>query len=85
MSYAGRGYEAGKKITWKDGFEAIYCIIRYRFSSDVVEGRILEETLEKMSRLRHRSIDGSTERYGLGSAGESSKSAAATATSPSTC
>jgi glycosyltransferase involved in cell wall biosynthesis len=53
VSYAGRGYEAGKKITWKDGFEAIYCIIRYRFSSDVVEGRILEETLEKMSRLRH--------------------------------
>jgi glycosyltransferase involved in cell wall biosynthesis len=53
VSYAGRGYEAGKKITWRDGFEAIYCIIRYRFASDVVEGAILEETLEKMSRLRH--------------------------------
>jgi len=53
ISYAGRGYEAGKKITWKDGFEAIWCILRYRFASDVVEGAILEETLEKMSRLRH--------------------------------
>jgi len=53
VSYAGRGYEAGKKITWKDGIEAIWCILRYRFSSDVVEGSILEETLEKMSRMRH--------------------------------
>jgi glycosyltransferase involved in cell wall biosynthesis len=53
VSYAGRGYEAGKKITWKDGIEAIWCILRYRFSSDVVEGSILEETLERMSRLRH--------------------------------
>ncbi|HXU10506.1 MAG TPA: glycosyltransferase family 2 protein [Candidatus Binatia bacterium] len=31
ISYHGRGYEAGKKITWKDGFTAIACIIRYRF------------------------------------------------------
>ena len=53
VSYAGRGYEAGKKITWKDGIEAIFCIIRFRFASDVVEGAILEETLERMSRLRH--------------------------------
>jgi glycosyltransferase involved in cell wall biosynthesis len=29
ISYAGRTYEEGKKITWKDGFRAIYCIIRY--------------------------------------------------------
>jgi glycosyltransferase involved in cell wall biosynthesis len=31
ISYHGRGYEAGKKITWKDGFAAIGCIIWYRF------------------------------------------------------
>ncbi len=31
VSYDGRGYEAGKKITWKDGFSAIGCILRYRF------------------------------------------------------
>ena len=29
ISYAGRTYEEGKKITWKDGFRAIYCIVRY--------------------------------------------------------
>jgi glycosyltransferase involved in cell wall biosynthesis len=29
ISYAGRGYDEGKKIGWKDGVEAIYCIVRY--------------------------------------------------------
>jgi len=27
----GRGYEEGKKITWKDGFVAIWTLIKYRF------------------------------------------------------
>src|SRR5882724_6536485 len=31
ISYAGRTYEEGKKITWKDGVQALWCIIRYRF------------------------------------------------------
>ena len=31
ISYYGRGYDAGKKITWKDGLAAIGCIVRYRF------------------------------------------------------
>ncbi len=31
ISYYGRTYEEGKKITWKDGISAIYHIIRYRF------------------------------------------------------
>jgi glycosyltransferase involved in cell wall biosynthesis len=30
ISYAGRTYEEGKKITWKDGFQALWCIIRYQ-------------------------------------------------------
>tara|TARA_B110000238_G_C16085452_1_gene421406 strand:- start:628 stop:1356 length:729 start_codon:yes stop_codon:yes gene_type:complete len=29
ISYYGRTYEEGKKIGWKDGFRAIYCIVRY--------------------------------------------------------
>lgn len=29
VSYYGRTYEEGKKIRWKDGLRAIYCIIRY--------------------------------------------------------
>jgi glycosyltransferase involved in cell wall biosynthesis len=29
ISYYGRTYEEGKKIGWKDGFRAIYCIVKY--------------------------------------------------------
>jgi glycosyltransferase involved in cell wall biosynthesis len=29
ISYAGRTYEEGKKITWKDGLQALWCIVRY--------------------------------------------------------
>jgi glycosyltransferase involved in cell wall biosynthesis len=29
ISYYGRNYSEGKKINWKDGFRAIYCIFKY--------------------------------------------------------
>jgi len=29
ISYAGRTYNEGKKISWKDGFSALRCIIKY--------------------------------------------------------
>jgi len=29
ISYSGRSYEEGKKITWRDGVRAIFCIIRF--------------------------------------------------------
>ena len=29
ISYYGRTYHEGKKIGWKDGFRAIYCILKY--------------------------------------------------------
>jgi glycosyltransferase involved in cell wall biosynthesis len=32
ISYHGRTYEEGKKITWKDGVAALYYMIRFRFS-----------------------------------------------------
>ena len=31
ISYYGRTYDEGKKINWKDGFRAIYCIFKYGF------------------------------------------------------
>lgn len=31
ISYSGRTYEEGKKITWKDGLKALMTIIRFRF------------------------------------------------------
>jgi glycosyltransferase involved in cell wall biosynthesis len=30
VSYAGRTYAEGKKIGWKDGVRAIWCIVKYR-------------------------------------------------------
>ena len=30
ISYSGRTYEEGKKITWKDGFSYLWCLLRYR-------------------------------------------------------
>jgi len=32
ISYSGRDYSEGKKITWKDGVAALWFIIRFRFS-----------------------------------------------------
>ncbi len=31
ISYYGRSYAEGKKITWKDGVRALWCILKYRF------------------------------------------------------
>ena len=33
ISYYGRTYAEGKKIGWKDGFRALYCIIKYNIFS----------------------------------------------------
>jgi len=32
IAYHGRTYEEGKKITWKDGVAALYCMIRFRLA-----------------------------------------------------
>lgn len=32
ISYYGRDYSEGKKITWKDGFSALRCIVKYRLT-----------------------------------------------------
>jgi glycosyltransferase involved in cell wall biosynthesis len=31
ITYEGRGYEEGKKISWKDGMRALWVLIKYRF------------------------------------------------------
>ena len=33
IAYYGRTYKEGKKINWKDGFRAVYCIIKYNVFS----------------------------------------------------
>ena len=31
ITYAGRGYQEGKKITWRAGFTALWVLLKYRF------------------------------------------------------
>jgi glycosyltransferase involved in cell wall biosynthesis len=37
ISYWGRTYEEGKKIGWKDGFRALYCLFKYSLKEPKVE------------------------------------------------
>ena len=32
ITYDGRGYEDGKKITWRDGVDAVWTLLKYRFT-----------------------------------------------------
>jgi glycosyltransferase involved in cell wall biosynthesis len=34
ISYDGRTYAEGKKISWKDGVRALYCIVKYNWRAD---------------------------------------------------
>jgi len=33
ISYSGRNYDQGKKIGWKDGFQALWCILKYNLEN----------------------------------------------------
>ncbi len=50
ISYWGRTYEEGKKIGWKDGFRALWCLLKYSITEPVVALKAAagEETLEKL-------------------------------------
>lgn len=37
ISYAGRTYREGKKIGWRDGFKALYAIVKYKLIDDVYQ------------------------------------------------
>ncbi len=39
ISYSGRTYEEGKKIGWRDGIRAFYCILRYSRTGNRLGGR----------------------------------------------
>ncbi|MBE9529255.1 MAG: glycosyltransferase family 2 protein, partial [Proteobacteria bacterium] len=32
ISYSGRSYSEGKKINWKDGLSALWCIVKYNLA-----------------------------------------------------
>lgn len=49
ISYAGRTYAEGKKISWKDGASALWTILRYNLIDDITEAG--DKSLERVSRL----------------------------------
>lgn len=48
ISYDGRSYAEGKKIGWKDGFQALWCIMKYSQGRYQDYGKV---TLEKLSKF----------------------------------
>jgi glycosyltransferase involved in cell wall biosynthesis len=53
ISYRGRSYSEGKKIGAKDGFKAIYTILKYKLLDDCFEERFGHGVLYKLSKARH--------------------------------
>ncbi|HST09496.1 MAG TPA: glycosyltransferase family 2 protein [Terriglobales bacterium] len=46
ISYSGRTYEEGKKIGWKDGFRAVWCLLKFSLSEPrVPAGHVLESAI----------------------------------------
>ena len=52
ISYHGRGYLEGKKIGWKDGFSAIYLIVKFWLIDDCFDERAGHRILRDLSSAR---------------------------------
>ncbi|MCU1296265.1 MAG: hypothetical protein JWO91_543 [Acidobacteriaceae bacterium] len=54
ISYWGRTYEEGKKIGWKDGFRALWCLLKYSITEPVVSAQSFagKERIERPSEER---------------------------------
>ena len=50
ISYYGRTYGEGKKITWKDGVRALWCLLRYGF----LAGSTRPSPAQRISRSANR-------------------------------
>jgi glycosyltransferase involved in cell wall biosynthesis len=46
ISYSGRTYKEGKKIGWKDGFRALWCLLKYSVKEDRVSSEPVPAVLE---------------------------------------
>src|SRR5256885_15932033 len=45
ISYCGRTYEEGKKIGWKDGFRALYCLLKYSIKEPAASARAMPDSV----------------------------------------
>ena len=58
VSYNGRTYEDGKKISWRDGLAALWFIVKYRFSSNYADaGKVALDALEQAPRFNRWMYD----------------------------
>ena len=58
ISYNGRTYEEGKKITWRDGVAALWFILKYRFSTRYADvGKVALDSLEQAPRFNQWMFD----------------------------
>jgi glycosyltransferase involved in cell wall biosynthesis len=53
ISYWGRTYEEGKKIGWKDGVRAIWCLLKYSFREKVV---LAQGSAPDLESARHSAV-----------------------------
>lgn len=53
ISYNGRSCGEGKKITWKDGFAAIYTMLKYWMIDDCYRKEQISETYQDLERTHH--------------------------------
>ena len=54
ISYWGRTYAEGKKITWKDGFWGIWCILRYNLFSQKGKKALASDSLRAPQMARQK-------------------------------
>ena len=52
ISYRGREYWEGKKIGWKDGFAAVWTILKYAFVDELEDEHSAYKTLKRMRHAR---------------------------------
>jgi hypothetical protein len=46
ISYSGRTYEEGKKIGWRDGIKALWCILKYSIKTPRSEYKPAEKAAQ---------------------------------------
>jgi len=52
ISYWGRTYEEGKKIGWKDGFRALWCLLKYSITEPAVARETSASKTQNIEKLR---------------------------------
>jgi len=52
ISYWGRTYEEGKKIGWKDGFRALWCLLKYSITEPAVARETPASETQNIEKLR---------------------------------